>query len=88
MTWDPDNPIVWEDNHEIEATLRFVGFSRGRSAAYGTMIDESTGSRHCIFLADLEDLIQKISLNEGVASGRWTFTKRGRNYGIRMVFEE
>lgn len=31
--------VVWVDNHEFEATLRFNTFHRGRSAAHGSWLD-------------------------------------------------
>lgn len=40
--------VVWRDNFEFEATLRFDGFFRGRSAANATWIDcaEDEGLTH------------------------------------------
>ena len=49
---------------------------------------QDNGARHPLFLTDLEEILKRWNISEGTVSGRWTFTKRGANYGVRMVFPE
>jgi hypothetical protein len=79
--WGADE---WRDNYAFTATLTFDGLTSGRSAKYFTLKDEE-GHEFTMFSTDLLDLIQRGSINHGVVSERWTFIKRGQNYGIKMV---
>lgn len=75
---------AWRPNHEFNATLTFEGIHSGRSAKYLSLTDEK-GHKYTMFVADLLDLIKRGMVNHGRASERWTFIKRGQNYGVRMV---
>lgn len=77
--------IEWRDNYEFEATLRLDGMRRGRSAKYIEWKDNKGDAIYPMFIADLLDLMKHGSISGGVAVGRWTFTKRGQNYGIRLA---
>lgn len=79
---------VWRDNHEFDATLEYVGYARGRSAAYFHFKDAATGHVHPMFMRDFEDVISRCVLDKGVVTARWTFVKRGMNYGIQLVIDE
>lgn len=73
---------VWTPNHEFEAVLTFNTFNRGRSAAYAEFLRE-TGKTVIVFLADLENMIPYMS--GGAIRGRFTFCKRGQNFGCKLV---
>ena len=73
---------AWIDNFEFEDTLEYVGYTRGRSSAYFEF-KRTDGGKVCMFLTDFEDVIRK--LVEGRITDKFTFTKRGQNYGVRLV---
>lgn len=62
------------------AHMRFIGFQRGRSAAYA-LFEREDGRRYPMFLTDL----QKLLLSGKAVSGEylWSYTKRGQTYGIK-----
>ncbi|MFA5696687.1 MAG: hypothetical protein WC917_04600 [Bacilli bacterium] len=72
-------------NYLFSATLVFLGFQRGRSAAYALFKDYSNSKKYGMFLTDLESLLQNCNSNKGLIWGIWTFQKRGSNFGIRLV---
>lgn len=75
----------WRDNYEFEATLTVESMERGRSAARFILRDEH-GRRFTMFMTDMLELIQTAELIAyGHIDGRWTFQKRGANYGIKLI---
>jgi hypothetical protein len=80
--------IEWRDNYQFTDTLKLDHYYRGRSAAGLYMASAITGHRYQMFLRDFEDLINNTVIDHGVVSGRWTFTKRGANYGIVFISDE
>jgi hypothetical protein len=77
--------IEWRPAPAFDASLRFDDYSRGRSAAYFNWMDDSTGLRYPMFLADLADLIRGANLLQGeTLTNRWRVVKRGQNYGIAV----
>lgn len=72
----------WRDNVPFADTLTFVGYSRGRSAAY-FHFKRTDGTKVCMFLTDIDDAIQH--LVRGELRGTFQFTKRGQNYGVQLV---
>ena len=74
----------WRPNHTFEATLKYVGTERGRSAAFFRWQDVTTGVVYPMFITDVGRLLlqaRKVAPG-GVVSGRWFVVKRGKNYGI------
>lgn len=71
-----------KDNFVFQDTLTFIGFSRGRSAAYAEF-QRSSGSTVVVFLTDLDAMM--LHLHAGHITGFFTFCKRGMNYGCRFV---
>ena len=82
---DPTYPSVgeWRDNTPFEATLKYQGTERGRSAAYFKWVDQD-GRQWPMFITDIGRMIQlALKLQDGgKVSGRWFVVKRGQNYGI------
>lgn len=72
----------WKTNEVFTDTLRYVGYHRGRSAAYFEF-QRSTGASVCVFMAEMDAMIRK--MESGLIRGTFTFCKRGANYGCRMV---
>ncbi|MGJ4945102.1 hypothetical protein ACQR1W_31390 [Bradyrhizobium sp. HKCCYLS1011] len=72
----------WRDNAPFVTTLTYVGYSRGRSAAYFDFKDHN-GKLVVVFLKDFEDMIPH--LVKGSVSGSFKFIKRGMNYGCQLI---
>lgn len=79
------NDIVWKENYEFEDTLELTGMSRGRSAANFNLKSTTDGKDYNLFMTDTVDLIRNSTINKGKIAGKWTFCKRGKNYGIKIV---
>lgn len=76
---------TWRDNYIFTATMTVVSMSRGRSAAYFHLIDER-GKQYTMFMTDMVDMVKRARMiTQGVVTGRWTFQKRGNNYGVKLV---
>ena len=75
---------IWKDNYIFESEMRFIGFGRGRSAAHG-FLRGTERREYQIFLKDLEELIGTRNFECGIINEtKWTFVKRGQNYGIKL----
>lgn len=75
----------WRDNEEFEAELKFKGFHRGRSAAHAIYFKmDDPEWEATMFITDLKAVIE-----DGLAplylTGRFVYTKRGQNYGIKLI---
>ena len=75
---------VFVPNFEFEDTLIFKNFSRGRSSVKAHFESRFTGKKYEMFICDLEDVI-KSNYFITKLSGRFTFVKRGQNYGIMLL---
>lgn len=75
-------PGEWRENFVFSDTLTYAGYQRGRPAAYFKFTRES-GASVTMFLTDFEDIVPNMA--HGKVTGRWTFCKRGQNYGVRMA---
>ena len=86
-TWKgswPNNVRVgpeWRDNVPFEATLEYVGFYRGRSAA-GMCFKDEQGHEFPMFMKDFEAVVP--FMIAGSVRGTWRGTKRGANYGVQL----
>lgn len=74
--------LVWKDNYTFEDTLIYKGYSRGRSAAYFNFRNIA-GKTFTMFLKDFDHAIKHMV--NGAFSGTFTFTKRGQNYGVKLI---
>lgn len=70
-------------NFEFAGILKFLRFERGRSAANAIFLRQKTGTEVSVFLTDLKDMIPHMI--NGEIEGRFTFCKRGANYGCRLL---
>ncbi len=75
---------VWLPNYAFEDTLVYDTYSRGRSAAYFHFVSKTTKRGFTVFLTDFEQGFVR-RMERGEVSGRFTFCKRGSNYGTTMV---
>ncbi len=74
---------VWKPNEEIELTLHYDGYGRGRSAVTFYWKDND-GHKYPMFIKDVDELLRQ---DMGVSSvhGIFTYVKRGANYGIKFL---
>lgn len=86
---------VWRDNYVFKAVLYLDRQERGRSAAHFILKDRH-GTEYTMFMTDLVDVLNKACVMEGafceydgdtecIISVRWTFCKRGQNYGVCLA---
>ncbi len=76
---------AWMDNHEFEDSMIFLDYYRGRSACGIILKSQTTGSKYSMFMKDFIYVVENCNINKGAVSGKWTFCKRGSNYGIKLV---
>ena len=89
--WDYDpatkqhtaRPIEWRPQAEFTATLRFVEWHHGRSAAYADFEDVGGGAIYPVSLASTGDFMAL--LVGGCVTGRWIAMKRGQNYLLEFL---
>lgn len=74
----------WVTNYEFEDTLELVSYGRGRSSVTFTL-KRTDGKTISMFVSDFFDAAHK--MNNGKITGRFTFVKKGQNYGCKMVGE-
>lgn len=74
---------VWRPNEEVELTLHYKGYGRGRSAVTFYWTDQN-GHEYPMFIKDVDELLK---LDMGVSSVHavFTYVKRGQNYGIKFL---
>lgn len=75
--------IVWKPNEEVELTLHYDHYGRGRSAV-GFIFKDDNGHQYPMFLTDMDDIL-KMGCCVTSIHAIFTYTKRGANYGIKFV---
>jgi len=91
--WERNNfePIVWRKNITFTDSLIFIDTERGRSAARFVVLLERRQILAVMFITDLLDVLTTpgVQIHSGkVLTERWTFTKRGQNFGIRLAHKK
>lgn len=83
-----------KENYIFEASLLICGFGRGRSSVKLRLedINEPEPNEKYqrkfgweVFLSDAIETISKAK--DMVVTGKWTFVKRGQNWGIKLIEE-
>lgn len=81
---DSYKKITWKDNFEFEATLEYAGYERGRSSTILIFRDIKTDKEYSMFMSDFDHVVPY--LKDGfLYNKRFTFTKKGQNYGLKMI---
>lgn len=75
-------PSYWAKNVPFEDVLTYAAYRRGRSAAYFEFT-RANGKSVTVFLKDFEGMIPRMTA--GAVAGTFVFTKRGQNYGAKLV---
>lgn len=90
--WIKDDHDEERDNYEFEECLEIHGFVRGCSSAvmilrpandHGEDFNYAKSVYYQVFLTDSKKVIQ--NMMHGTIYGKWTFVKRGENFGIKLV---
>ena len=79
----PEGDYEMIDNYEFEDVLAFGGFVRGRSAARIVWKSTTNNRKYEMFLSNLCECFDRII--NGTLTGKFTFCKRGCNYGIKYL---
>ena len=74
---------VWKPNKEVELTLHYKGFSRGRSAVTFYWVDDD-GHKYPMFIKDVDELLRQ-DIGASSIHAIFTYVKRGNNYGIKFL---
>lgn len=80
--WTTHSP-VWRLNEVFQDILIYKEYGRGRSAAYFEFERQSTRTLVYMFMTDMDANIPYMT--KGVVGGKFTFCKRGQNYGCMRV---
>lgn len=76
---------VMIDNHEFDDVLTYQTYSRGMSSVTA-IFARSNGGRLSMFMTDFNEVVPHMV--KGKIHGRFTFSKRGKNYGVRLLEAE
>lgn len=76
----------WKPNEVFKDTIKYQGYSRGRSSALLKFTRKSNGETLSFFMTDADDLIPL--LIHGEYTGWFTRTKRGTNYATKATLME
>lgn len=76
----------WLENYEFGAILELHDIIRGRSAAHFELYNPELNVKYVMFMKDLFDFCKLSKIEDGKLIGKFTFCKRGSNYGIKGVF--
>lgn len=77
--------VRYVKNHIMEMTLKFLHFSRGRSSVKAHFENIDNEQRYEMFITDIEDILLNHKFADGQITGKFVFTKRGQNYGIKLL---
>jgi len=84
---DEQKNIEWVENRVFEDTLTYTGYARGRSSAV-LCFEGRNGEKYDMFMTDVDDLLKTKDIIDRKVTAKWTYCKRGQNYGIRLVDSE
>ena len=74
---------VWKPNKEVELTLHYKGYGRGRSAVTFYWADDD-GHKYPMFIKDVDELLRP-DIGTSSIHAIFTYVKRGANYGIKFL---
>ena len=85
---DHNGRVQWVENRVFEDELKYAGFHRGRSAAGFDFVSVRDGKQYPMFMTDFDDVLRNCRLNRDRLVGKFTYCKRGANYGVRLLPED
>jgi hypothetical protein len=79
--------IEWVELQPFAAqSMEIVGFYRGAVSAAKIILEDENGLSYPMFLSDVVDLMRTANIFQGIVwGGIWQATKKGQNYGIKLV---
>ena len=80
---DENKNEVWKPNKEVELTLHYKGYGRGRSAVTFYWVDDD-GHKYPMFIKDVDELLRQ-DIGTSSIHAIFTYVKRGANYGIKFL---
>lgn len=80
------NNKEWLDNFIFEDTLLYCGYTPGTSSAYINFVSIITRKKYLAFLSDFHTIVPWMV--NGEVSGKFTFVKKGNNFGIKRIYED
>ena len=80
---DENKNEVWKPNKEVELTLHYQGYGRGRSAVTFYWVDDD-GHKYPMFIKDIDELLRQ-DVGTSSIHAIFTYVKRGANYGIKFL---
>ena len=80
---DENKNEVWKPNAEVELTLHYQGYGRGRSAVTFYWVDDD-GHKYPMFIKDVDELLRQ-DIGASSIHAIFTYVKRGANYGIKFL---
>lgn len=80
---DNNKNEVWKPNAEVELTLHYQGYGRGRSAVTFYWVDDD-GHKYPMFIKDVDELLRQ-DIGTSSIHAIFTYVKRGANYGIKFI---
>ena len=80
---DENKHEVWKPNKEVELTLHYQGYGRGRSAVTFYWVDDD-GHKYPMFIKDVDELLRQ-DIGTSSIHAIFTYVKRGANYGIKFL---
>ena len=81
--YDRNKKEVWKPNEEIELTLHYNDYSRGRSSVTFYWVDDD-GHTYPMFIKDVDELLRR-DIGTSCIHAIFTYVKRGANYGIKFL---
>lgn len=85
MAGYPDYATTSKPNYIFTDSLKYVGYSRGRSSIKA-IFQNDKGNKFEMFMVDFDLMLKSIGLPK-LVTGRWAFRKQGMNYGIFLIDE-
>ena len=83
FSYDENINEVWKPNKEVELTLHYQGYGRGRSAVTFYWVDDD-GHKYPMFIKDVDELLRQ-DIGTSSIHAIFTYVKRGANYGIKFL---
>ena len=83
FVYNKDKKEVWKPNEEVELTLHYKDYGRGRSAVTFYWVDDD-GHEYPMFIKDVDELLRQ-DMGTSSVHAIFTYVKRGANYGIKFL---
>jgi hypothetical protein len=83
FVYDKNKKEIWKPNEEVELTLHYQDYGRGRSAVTFYWVDDD-GHEYPMFIKDVDELLRQ-DMGTSSVHAIFTYVKRGANYGIKFL---